>query len=57
MLYENETNDLLILIQNIGNKFEFEYTKLKEENIKLKQELKKIKDEEKKIINQLYNNI
>ena len=55
MLYDNETNELLILITNIGNKFEFEYTKLKEENEKLRKELHKIKEEQQKIINELYN--
>lgn len=49
-LLNNETNEILILIQNIGYSIEYEYNKLKEENIKLKEELNKIKEEKRKLI-------
>jgi hypothetical protein len=52
LLYDNnETNEILILIQNIGYSIEYECNKLKEENIKLKEELIKIKEEKQKLIN------
>ena len=53
MIYNNESNELFILIKNIGYKIESKYNKLKEENLKLKEENLKLKEENLKLKNKI----
>ena len=57
MLYNNETNDLLKLIKDIGNNFEYKYNKLQKENNELKQKLFEINEEKKRLFNLLNNEL